>query len=109
MYSVGVLCLFVFWGRCGWDLRWVNSTNHTIVAVLALGAVEPYWITVLYGDGESFVRLSCYDGDETGEETVSEWGTWFVEGALSNIVVLGEEVECNDIADGCFGGGRCKV
>lgn len=87
------------------NLRWVDDTGHTSIAVLALGAVEPDWLVVLHCDREGLVRLAGSRWDETREESTGEGSTWCSEGTLDNVMVLWVEVERYCVADRCLGGG----
>jgi hypothetical protein len=82
------------------DLR-VDSTNHTSLTMLALGAVEPNWLCICDADGVG-EDLACSSqrgvcGHEAGEESVSLVGhyvldghAWVVECGLDDRVVLFE-------------------
>lgn len=82
------------------DLRRVDDTNHTSLAMLALGAVEPDGSrSVLDLVGESPVGdlLTGGGGDEARPETAVHGRAWLGKGALGNGVVLGPEAESDSV------------
>lgn len=83
------------------DLRWVDDTNHTTLAMLCLGAVEPDWLrSILDSVHESGVRRFLRARDETGPETVVHGLARGGEGSLCNTVVLWPELEGDCVAFG---------
>jgi hypothetical protein len=83
------------------DLRRVDHTDHTSLAMLALCAVEPYWcggVLDFVGEGPVGDSIGGGGGDETGPETIVHGRARLGEGALGNGVVLGPEAESDGVA-----------
>lgn len=83
------------------NLRSVDDTNHTTLAVLALGAVEPDGLRSVFDRvherrGSGLLRAR----NVSGPEALWGWRTWCVEGGLGDGVVLGPELEGDGIALG---------
>lgn len=82
------------------DLRRVDDTDHTSLAMHALSAVEPdrsRSVLDLVGEGPVRDLLSGGSGDETRPETVVRGRAWLSKGTLGNGVVLGPEAESNGV------------
>jgi hypothetical protein len=82
------------------DLRWVDDTDHTSLAMLSLRAVEPHGcgrVLDFVGEGPVCDGLSGNSRDVAGEETVVHRRAWLGEGALSDGVVLGPEAESDGV------------
>ena len=93
MFSIGALS----------NLRWVDHTDHTSLAMLALRAVEPDW-------GTCVLDLVCvcpignrgcaFCGDKTGPKAVVHGRAGVGKGSLSNRVVLRPETESDAVTLG---------
>jgi hypothetical protein len=98
-------------GQCvGARLGRVDDTDHTSLAMLALGAVEPNGCGgVLDFVGECPVCDGVHGGggDEARPETVVHWRAGRGESALGNGVVLGPEAESDHVTlSSCDGFGN---
>jgi hypothetical protein len=83
------------------NLRRVNHTNHAVLAVLALCAVEPdrcRGILDFVGEGGVGESLGTGSWDETGPEAVGQRLARRVEGSLGDGVILGPKVESDGVA-----------
>jgi hypothetical protein len=86
------------------DLRRVDHTDHTTLAMLALCAVEPNrrgGILDFVGKCPVCHSLSGDSGYVARPETVGHGRTGLSKGALSDGVVFGPETESNGITLGC--------
>lgn len=82
-------------------VRAVNHTDHTTLAVLALGAVEPNWPRSVCDLVHECRRsgLVCA-GDVSRPEAIVHGLTWRGERSLGDGVVLGPELEGDGVALG---------
>jgi len=89
--------------RFSHHLRWVDDTDHAILAMFALCAVEPDWSGSVL-DGVCVCRVgddcSGFGGNESRPEALLHRFAGLREGALSNRVVLGPELEHDGVALG---------
>jgi hypothetical protein len=93
------------------DLRRVDDTDHTSLAMLSLRTVEPYGCgRVLDFVCEGPVRngLGGNGRDVAGEETVVHGLAWLGECALGDGVVLGPEAESDGVTLSSGNGLRYK-
>jgi hypothetical protein len=89
--------------RLPYHLRWVDDTNHAILAMLALCAVEPHRSgSILNGECVGHVGDGCggLGGNKARPEALVHRIAGLCEGALSNGVVLGPELEHDGVALG---------
>jgi len=79
---------------------WVDSEDHTRLAMRSLSAIEPLRLVVGDSEVEDFLpRNAIWVGSETGLDAGGVENAWVVEGGLCDGVVPLAEVEVDYVSD----------